>query len=130
MREIKFRGKRIDNNEWIKGQLLFFKDSVGKKNMARIAGGCEWNNETDWYNLCDIHRVKEETIGQYTGLHDKNGTEIYEGDVIEFKKYPSRKYQLVGFKDGAFMTGRSDVDCEFLNTYLWILKNHITVVRK
>ena len=43
-REIKFRGKRVHNGEWIEGQLLHFKSSVGSQEFALIVEGCEWDN--------------------------------------------------------------------------------------
>lgn len=69
MREIKFRAQAIASNKWFYGDLRHHKDDV----CIFEQGG----------NKGEI--VKRDTIGQYTGLHDKNGKEIYEGDIIALK---------------------------------------------
>lgn len=71
MREIKFRGKRLDNGEWIYGNLQIGDDDHIP--MIGSVGPCRW---------VEYIQVHENTIGQYTGLKDKNGEEIYEGDII------------------------------------------------
>jgi hypothetical protein len=65
-REIKFRGKRIDNKKWVYG---FLADE-------------DYINDIDSIDLSSIE-VDIDTVGQFTGLFDKNGKEIYEGDIIK-----------------------------------------------
>lgn len=74
MREIKFRGKRLDNGEWIYGSLLvsLFKDDKKERYFITQFSG----------NYTFEHEVDPATVGQYTGLKDVSGTDIWEDDIM------------------------------------------------
>jgi hypothetical protein len=103
MREIKFRGKRKDNGQWLEGCLV----SVTPEE-AFILVGITGHIKRDDYE-CYMLEVVPETVGQYTGLKDKNGKEIYEGDVYRSEHGPEN-YQVM-FISGAFVGGKSEVSC-------------------
>ena len=76
MREILFRGKRIDNGEWLFGDLRHIFHGEYRTHIVDNSNGL--NN-----GVCGLE-VASSTVGQFTGLTDRNGVKIFEGDIVRY----------------------------------------------
>lgn len=113
MRQIKFRG-------W---------DNKGKIMSCMVSIYCESDGSSWWvadvlgengrkiYNFGGIEGNPNYVVMQYTGIDDKNGKEIFEGDIVKFKEYRTTKIETgyVSFRDGSFV-----IISELFSHYRWI----------
>ena len=97
MRQIKFRGKRLDNGAWIYGDLIH----IDKSDIGIVTDYDHWSG-------C---RINPDTLGQFTGLTDHNGKEIYEGDILSTDL--AKSSCEVVFRNGCFVLCLNDGEEDF-----------------
>ena len=95
MREIEFRGKHEDDNEWVYGCYTFSKKAERHLIWVQTEDAGLW-----WHTLPFV--VHKDSIGQFTGLRDKNGCKIYDGDIIINTSGESNYKLIIVYHRGAF----------------------------
>lgn len=107
MRTIKFRAKELYTGIWVYGSFVSCQEAPEDDKLHAIV---DWKGRWRYIDIA--------TVGQFTGLHDKNGVEIYEGDVVETFNYIPRdaKVELqiknVVYKRHSFVYEKHDLDSD------------------
>jgi uncharacterized phage protein (TIGR01671 family) len=117
MREILFRGKRIDNGKWVYGYFYkIWNEGYIMRGMIN--------------NIPDMVGIRLDTVCQFTGFKDVNGAMIFDGDIISVMGYKENPIGEVSFKNGQWFVGSDDFEnMGFRNElYFWATKRRIEVI--
>ena len=116
MREILFRGKRLQGGEWVEG--YFFKSDINKKERESGKATIIFTPDCDTFIMVpECHNsfmVVSDTVGQYTGMKDKNGKRVFEGDILSLR---TGRQHVVRFEDGAFVLENTAIPVSFANKF-------------
>lgn len=107
MREILFRGKRIDNGKWVKGYLYRLSEKLNPFILLKSEKGASYE-------------VEAKTVGQYTGMLDKNGTKIFEGDICNF----SNRSDIDNYGVVVYDADETEFGIDYGSTYLGLGRHY------
>lgn len=93
---IKFKAKRLDNGEWIIGSFVVMKIPALNKTTIGIVAA----------DGATLHEIDPSTVCQFTGLTDKNGTPIFEGDMVKYKDNNAERIGDINWDSKAFCFGQ------------------------
>ena len=116
-REIKFKAKRLDGKGWVVGSLI--RSTTGIKERAYIVDN--FSSMSDY----SVISVDPSTVCQFTGLKDKNGTPIYEGDIVIYKDNNAERRGVIVWDNEsiAFCFGKGFFLCHFPSKNMVIVGN-------
>lgn len=107
MREILFRGKRLDNGEWVEG--AFLNDRDGAFYICPAASDISYGDGGNRRRIGCWYKVDPSTVCQYIGLKDKNGNRIFDGDIVAQNWYDYDELRVDSFGNVEFC----EYDCSF-----------------
>lgn len=121
MREILFKAKRLSDGEWVEGYPVYDRADCTLKRQGKCQCAHDGSLITffGWIdNLYEYDEVEVDpaTVCQYTGLTDKNGKKIFEGDIVTTDL--KRPYLIVEFRDACFMFNCNDGDKDYYDIFL------------
>ena len=117
MREILFRGKRVDNGKWVTGYYIRANYHLHNRGIHKdwiITGACA---NGGWFVLRGRYPVIPETVGQYTGL-EANGKRIFEGDIVRGRDALEKGLVVEGYIDHQY--GSFCIVCDLMTHFRWM----------